>query len=261
MASHILVKYASRSRPDRFFEGLHNLLDYAANKDDVTVFCILDRDDHSMFQDNFPSQRFNRETTEHAVKFANVIFDWGESRSKIHAINRPIPEGINWDILVNFSDDMRFTVNGWDEHVREGFRCNPPDAWLHYPDSTAKNMLSTMSIMDKAYYAHDGYIYHPSYQSLWCDNEAQEVAKMRGRYIYMGTQIFDHYHPAYGHVPWDEQYLRQQKFWNEDELLYIYRKSKNFCLHGTDKSSETEHPNPDDSRAGEAVQRAESLPS
>lgn len=253
MPSHILVKYASRSRPERFFEGLHNLLDYAANREAITVFCILDRDDHSMFRDNFPSQRCNREMTEHAVKFANVIFDWGSSRSKIHAINRPIPEGINWDILVNFSDDMRFTVRGWDEHVREGFRCNPPDAWLHFPDSSAKGMLSTMSIMDKAYYNRDGYVYYPSYWSLWCDNEAQDIAKMRGRYIYMGTQIFDHYHPAYGHVPWDEQYERQQKFWGEDELLYLYRKSHNFFLN------ETQHTDPDSKGTEGAIRQPESV--
>lgn len=220
---HILVKYASRSRPGRFLEGLHSIIDLAANKDNLTVCCVLDKDDHSM-QD---PAIFDCEGN----KFKRVWADYGSSRSKIHAINRPIETEEPWDILVNFSDDMRFTVYGWDELIREGFRCNGSDKFLHYPDSTAKNALATMSIMDRIYYDRDGYIYHPSYQSLWCDNEAMEVAKRRGCYVYMGVQIFEHYHPAYGMVPWDEQYERQQKFWGEDELNYRYRLSNNFFLN------------------------------
>jgi len=223
---HILVKYASRSRPEKFFEGLHNIIDMAADKVNYTVFCCLDKDD--MTVDNTFLSRAGDD------KFSKVSFDFGCSKSKIDAINRPLPEVLAWDILVNYSDDMRFTVFGWDQLVREGFRCNGPDKFLHFPDSTAKNMLATMSIMDRKYFERDGYIYHPTYKSLWCDNEAMEVAKLRGCYVYMGTQIFEHYHPAYGMAQWDEQYHRQQAFWAEDELNYIYRKSKNFFLdvHG-----------------------------
>lgn len=240
---HILYKYASRSRPDRFFEGLHNLIDLQADKENYTVFCCLDWDDQSMV--NIKAQYSNLPENDY---YSHVIFNFGYSKSKIDAINRPVPASIPWDILVNFSDDMRFQVYGYDQLIREGVRCNGPDVFLHFPDSTAQNMLPTMSIMDRAYFERDGYIYHPSYASLWCDNEAMDVAKARGRYVYMGTQIFDHYHPAYGHVPWDEQYTRQQAHWNEDELNYYYRKSKNFFL------DETEHPHPDDHRAAGAIQ-------
>lgn len=228
---HILVKYASRSRPSKFFEGLHNIIDMAADKDRYTIFCSLDADDGTIDFD-FSAKSKN-------PVLSRVIFDYGYSKSKVHAINRVIPTPLEWDILVNFSDDMRFTVYGWDQLVREGFRCNGPDKFLHFPDSTAKNMLPTMSIMDRAYFDRDGYIYHPSYKSLWCDNEAMDVAKARGCYVYMGTQIFDHYHPAYGLAQWDEQYHRQQAFWNEDELNYIYRKSKNYFLDAIEPT----HPN------------------
>lgn len=244
---HILLNYASRSRPERFLEGLHNIIDMASDKENYTVRCCLDRDDASMFRDNFPTQRMQRELWEHEKKFEHVILDFGYSKSKIDAINRPIPDSIQWDILVNFSDDMRFTMFGYDQLIREGMRCNGPDIFLHYPDSTAKHMLPTMSIMDRAYYERDNYIYYPSYSSLFSDNEAMEVAQIRGRYIFTGQQIFDHYHPAYGLAQWDDQYYRQQAFWNEDELLYIYRKSKNFYL------DEIKHPHPDHNRTTEAI--------
>jgi hypothetical protein len=88
-----------------------------------------------------------------------------------------------------------------------------------------------MSIMGRKYYERFGYIYHPSYQSLWCDNEAMEVAQMLGKYWYMGIQLFDHLHPAYNLAPWDEQYTRQQGLWGVDEANYIERKRHNFYLH------------------------------
>ena len=125
---------------------------------------------------------------------------------------------------------MRFTTYGYDVLIRDAFRCHGADLFLHYPDSTAKTALSTMSIVDRTYFHRDGYIYHPSYQSLFADNEAQEVAKLRGRYLYIDTQIFDHYHPSYGMVPFDEQYIRQQSLWGEDEKNYNARKAHNFYL-------------------------------
>lgn len=223
----ILVKYASRSRPGRFFEGLHNIYDMAANKEGVFVYCSLDKDDCSM-QYGYVVGELNS----HPDKFKNVSTSFNYSSSKIDAINRAMDDERHpWDILVNFSDDMRFTVYGWDELIREGFRCNGKDKFLHYPDSTAKNALPTMSIMDRTYFDRDGYIYHPSYKSLWADNEAMDVAKLRGCYVYMGIQIFDHFHPAYGLTPWDEQYQRQQGFWEEDELNYKLRKAHNFYLN------------------------------
>lgn len=225
---HILYKYASRSRPERFFEGLHNLIDLQADRANYTVFCCLDKDDQAMCYDGYPNDRFQMELEMNTDKFKHVIFDLGHSQSKIHAINRAAPDSIPWDILVNFSDDMRFQVYGYDQLIREHIREHGPDVFLHYPDSTAGFALPTMSIMDRVYFERDGYIYHPSYSSLWCDNEVLDIAKMRGRYFYMGTQIFDHFHPAYGHVPWDEQYSRQQAFWNEDEQNYYNRKAKNF---------------------------------
>src|SRR5580692_437276 len=244
---HILIKYASRSRPRKFFDGLLNIIDMAANKEDYTVLCCLDTDDLTMFWEGALLPAWFVEIHSHDHLYRHVRFDFGQSSSKINAINRPIPADLQWDILINFSDDMRFTVFGYDDLIRDGFRCNGDDLFLHYPDSTAKNMLSTMSIMDRKYYERDGYIYHPSYQSVWCDNEAQDVTKIRGRYRYMGIQIFDHYHPAYGQVPWDAQYQHQQNFWNEDEANYNYRKSHNFFLDAT------EHTDPNRSGTPQAV--------
>lgn len=263
--ARILVQYASRSRPERFFEGLRNIYALAADKKNIIVHSCLDADDATMFRRSEDPARMY-EAMPHIQTEINLVseiedawIDWdlGFSKSKIDAINRPFNYDVMgpWDILVNFSDDMRFTAYGWDELIREGVRINGPDCFLHYPDSTAKTALATMSIMDNVYYNRDGYIYHPDYQSLFCDNEAMEVAQIRGRYFYMGVQIYDHYHPAYGHVPWDEQYTRQQGLWNEDELRYRYRKLNNYFL------DVVKHIDSDSDGTNGAIQETTSVPS
>jgi hypothetical protein len=44
----------------------------------------------------------------------------------------------------------------------------------------------------------------------------------------MGIQILNHLNPAYGHLPRDEQFDRQQALWNRDEKVYNIRKANNF---------------------------------
>lgn len=221
----IVINFASRSRPTRFFEALDSIYKLAANPDDFGVHCVLDTDDNSMN---------NHDVIGKLATYNNLRACFDKSEGKIHAINRDLHMLGLFDILVNFSDDMKMTAYGWDTLIRDGFRINAPDydGFLHYPDSSAGIALSTMHVVGKKYHDRFGYIFHPSYISLWADNENQDVAKKLGKYFYMGIPIFDHYHPAYRMVEWDEQYRRQQddKIWAKDELNFNERKEKNFGL-------------------------------
>lgn len=226
MAVHLLIKLTSRSRPTRFFETLDSIVNLMADKRNYTILCTLDEDDPTMN---------NQEVIGRLAQFPHLIPVYGTSKSKIDAINRDMEYVTRWDILVNVSDDQKFVAYGWDELIRDGFQINAPefDGFLFYPDSTAKNMLPTMSILGRKYYERDGYIYHPAYKSLFADNEAMEIAQARGKLTYMGIQIFDHFHPSYGLADWDEQYVRQQAMWGEDEATFNDRKAKNFPVYET----------------------------
>lgn len=197
-----------------------------ADKRNYTILCTMDDDDPTMNNESVIGQ---------LAQHPHCVPVFGKSTSKIDAINRDMDYVDRWDILVNVSDDQKFVAYGWDELIREGFQHNAPDfdAFLFYPDSTAKNMLPTMSILGRKYYERDGYIYHPAYKSLFADNEAMEIAQQRGKLLYMGIQIFDHWHPAYGLSEWDEQYRVQQAMWGEDEATFNDRKSKNFPAYET----------------------------
>lgn len=214
----ILYNFASRSRPERFFAALDNIREFSISGDYI-VLAKLDDDDPSDYSA--------------LSDYDKVIRVGGFSESKVHAINRGIiPNG--WDILVNMSDDMRFTLKGFDEIIRQ--HCGPDD-FVHFPDMDADRQLnspnksaaiSTMSIMGVDYYRRFGYVYHKDYQSLWCDNEATKVAKLIGRHKYVPITIFEHMHCVWGKAPRDLQYQKTEKLFYVDKNVFNKRQAKGF---------------------------------
>lgn len=226
----ILVKFPTRSRPVRFFRSLATIYDLAHDPDNIFVLVTADVDDITMNNDALKKQ-----IKQYSGRNLAVIY--GNSKSKIEAVNRDIdllskefPAAANWDIIMVMSDDMRFTVLGWDEIVRIEMQRNFPqgDGYLHFKEKDTKEILNVMEIMDRRYYERFGFIYHPSYMSLWADNEKTELAKMLGRYKYIDFEIFNHDNPAYGYLERDTLFDAQQELWGVDEQNYHYRKSLMF---------------------------------
>ncbi len=212
----ILYKITSRSRPQKLLEVIKNIKSFSEHENYV-ILCSLDIDDKSIAP--------IRETLKN---FEKVICYYGISKSKVDAINRDMDKITDWDILFNVSDDQLFLKKGFDKIVIDKVKEVGGDCFLHYPDGNAKAALATMSIMDKKYYDRFNYIYHPSYISLWCDNEAMEVAQNLKRYFYCDIQIFDHYHPAYGKAKSDPQYKHTESFFKRDQQIFLNRKENNF---------------------------------
>lgn len=215
----ILYNFATRSRPLRFFKALDNIKEMSAN-DNYIVLAKLDSNDASNY--------------EQIKNYPYCIIVSGYSKSKVHAINRGIiPDG--WDILINMSDDIRWTVKGFDDIIRQDIE---DDIFLHYPEPFAdtqcalqrKLPISVVSIMDKKYYDRFGYVYHPDYTSLWCDNEATEVARRLGRHKFVNKVIFSHDHPQSRKANMDFQYKFTESFYKTDQLVYNRRMAKGFPI-------------------------------
>lgn len=224
MSLKILFKFASRSRPEKFFRCLDNI--HANTKsDNFQVLATLDTDDETM----------NNESVHEKLKsYPNVIAIYGESKSKIHAINRDLDYIQDWDILINTSDDMWFTEFGFDIEIKNDMLKHFPDldGVLHYNDGNQKDNVMTMSIIGRKYFDRFKYIYHPSYISLWSDVEAMEVARGLNKIVYMGDDkiLFRHMHPAWGLTNWDEQYKKTEssEYWETDAATYHLRKEIRF---------------------------------
>lgn len=226
----ILYKLATRGRPERFAQTIDSIVSNS-NDTNFLVLVSIDEDDVTM-------QKYI-EDVDLGLGFPhlNVVVVNGRSKNKIDAINRDIEKvserwKMQWDILVNISDDMLITSNMFDIVVRSAFS-ETTDLFLHLPDGFVNEILPTMSIMGVDYYKRFGYIYHPSYESVYCDNEAMDVSKMLNKHVYIDAKLFTHNHPAnVGRHLWDAQYERteSQELHTKDCLNYNQRKQNNFPI-------------------------------
>jgi len=211
---HILYKFATRSRPLKFRALIENIVQLT-HHEDYTILVSIDEDDETML---------NTDTLN-----LPIVLRVGNSKNKIDAINRDLPYN-DWDILVNVSDDMWFTKYGFDIDIIEAFE-NNLDQYIHFPDGFTNERLCSMSIIGREYYERFGYIYHPDYVSLWCDNESMEVAQMLGKYKYVNKNIFVHNHPVWLNQPQDELLRKTQSFERQDKRVYNKRKACGFPNH------------------------------
>lgn len=201
----ILYKVTSRSRPENLKRTLLNIREMALNPD-YLICLTLDEDDETVNNVEFRdwlNQNFGLE----------LHYFFGHSENKVHAINRDLEHFTNFDILINVSDDQVFTIRGFDTFIEAMFKTHGLDTFLHFRDINHPlpgDSLCTLSIIGREYFNRDGYIYHPSYKSVYCDDEATVVAKQRGCHRFISEPIAEHLHPAYGKAPNDSQYQKTE---------------------------------------------------
>lgn len=203
---NILVKLPTRSRPKKANEVLLSFMNRQSGKHSIMYLLTTDEDDPTRWD---------------LITGGTVREICGRSLSKIHAVNRDMDKVREpWDILVLISDDQFCVTQDWDDIIAQAMP-EHLDACLHFNDGNRGPELNTLPIMGRARYDKFGYIYHPSYVSMWCDNEFTEVH----RPIYIDRVIIVHRHPAYhADVKADAQ-LRATEAWNGvDKNNYYVRK-------------------------------------
>lgn len=209
MTKHILYNLASRSRPQRLFETIDRI-EALANDHNHTILVKIDIDDRCDYS--------------RLLDYKNTTIRISRSNNKVHAINRDIP-ATGWDILVNVSDDIRFTAKGFDDIIRE--HCGEDDFVL-FPEPYADGQvikgknerISVMSVIGHQYYERDKCVYFNDFKSVFCDNFATRLAEIRDCLKTVEIPIFYHEHPTAGYAVNDAQYRHTESYWNEDKKTY-----------------------------------------
>lgn len=214
----LLIKFPSRSRPDKFFSTLQSYTRLCRDKTQTCFLITLDLDDSTMI---------DKHEDIHALlsDFQHKII-YGNSTGKIHAINRDMEQAPDWNILLLASDDMIPQVEGYDQIIRDKMEhfYNDFDGVLWFNDGYTGHKLNTLVCMGRTYYNRFGYIYNPVYKSLFCDNEFMDTANNLNRQVYFDEVIIKHEHPANTGTGQDDLYRLNDKYWNEDERTYFHNK-------------------------------------
>jgi hypothetical protein len=160
------------------------------------------------------------------VAWKSVFF--GNNNTKIEAVNADMSHiAWPWDIVVLVSDDMSPQVQGYDEVIRSHMmsRFSDTDGIVWVNDGNQGRNLNTLSILGRRMYHRFGYIYHPSYKSLFCDTEFTDYCTPENS-VYIPYCLIRHEHPGTGFPErGDALYTRNQTYWNHDMFNYIERKT------------------------------------
>lgn len=220
----ILIKLATRSRPNKFVKVLQNVKQMTHG--DYKMIVSADNDDRTMN---------NPQMLKFIKQYPKVQMFYGDHCCKIEAINRDVEKVNDWTILVNLSDDFQITTRGWDTILKTRVEQKWPgttDWFAHFSDGYVHEVLPTISIIGREYYQRDGYIYHPSYRSFSCDAEAWFVALARGRHHYFNDQLFKHNHPANNRMLKSDSLYKMNAIYAKDDVSnYFNRLNNDFELN------------------------------
>ena len=230
----LLVQFPTLSRQFKFLQCLSKYVNMASGLHEITFNINCDHNDPTM--NNSEAKKkitdiFLHQTQKQNLAKYNVHFDKGTS--KISAINDHIEPDL-YDIIICASDDMIPQVDGWDKEIAQAMQEHYPnlDGCVHFNDGYTDGKLITFSILGRELYKHFGYIYHPDYKSLYCDNEfTQEVTRL-DRVTYINHMIIKHEH--YGEKgnsnSGDTDYAAAKTghFAGRDSVVYEHRKHLNF---------------------------------
>lgn len=209
----ILLKCPTRGRREKFLSTIQKWVDFA---DDASLFGILvsaDIDDVSM--------RGFRETDLPSVPWKKVCF--GNNKTKIEACNADMNIDWQWDIVILVSDDMIPQVKGYDTQIRSAMKSLDHVVWVY--DGYQNGNLNTLNIFGRVRYQAWGYLYHPSYKSLFCDNEVTDWCRDNpGKCTIIPRVLVKHDHPLATSSVFDSIYARNQVHYNADDLNYKKRK-------------------------------------
>lgn len=135
-------------------------------------------------------------------------------------------------VIVQLTDDFSPPPE-WDQRLLE----LAPADWIngeyavHVNDAYVRDLM-TLAIVTRKRYARFGYLFYPGYESIFCDTELTEVAYRDGVVIQAMHLIFEHKHPDCFKRQRDQVDLKHasKERWNTGELLYNFRKARNFPL-------------------------------
>ena len=224
MKRKLIYKFPSRNRPDKFKHVLEKSISLLSGKHDVRFVITLDNDDETMNNDEMREWMDNLDV--------DLVYHYGDSKSKIEACNANLEEE-EGDALILVSDDMVPCFQDFDDIIMQGMEQFFPDMdgaiKFHDRLRPKEDLLMTLPVLGWNLYKKFGYIYHPDYTSLYCDNEMTIVCRDLGKLIVSPVCIFRH---EWTPQPFDDLHARNEnsEMYDIDGRVFEERKKNHFDI-------------------------------
>jgi len=218
--SKLLIKFPSRNRPEKFKKVLSKYIDNLSGNHDVRFVITMDTDDDTMNTEDIRSFLESEN--------ADIVYHYGNSKTKIEACNANL-EDESADVLMLVSDDMIPQMMNYDEVIFDAFSQTFPnfDGAVKFHDGLRQDALMTLAVIGWKIYEKWGYIYHPDYTSVYCDNEQTQVLMSVGKLAVSPVCIAKH---EWTPQPFDDLHARNEnaEMYQKDSEVFNRRSKLNF---------------------------------
>ena len=229
----LLINLPTRSRSQKAFDILEKYQNLSTYENTHYVISC-DNDDATMNNSEIISKLKSLKNT--SVVFNENRMIKGSMKSnfttKICAVNSGV-ENQDFDICLLASDDMHPEIEGYDSIIVDDMKKYFPDTdgVLWYNDGYQGDKLNTLCILGKKYYDRFGYIYHPSYITLYCDDEFTKVSQRLNKCQYINKTIIRHKHWSHNDNTNNRDQLDQKNdlFAGHDEQNFRQRLQNDFA--------------------------------
>jgi len=223
--SKLLVKFPSRNRPDKFKNILDDYTSKVSGKHEVRFVISMDSDDPTMNNDEIKNYLEGKKD-----EGVDLVYHYGESKTKVEACNANM-DGETFDVLLLISDDMALNSDNYDEIIFRDFDNTFPeyDGGIKYHDGLrgGGDLLMTLPCIGHKFYESCGYIYHPDYSSVYCDNDMTQHLLALEKYAMSQECIARH---EWTPEPFDELHARNEndEMYALDKKVFVRRMNENF---------------------------------
>ena len=223
----IIIKFPTRSRPEKFKKVLTKYIDYLSGKHDVRFIVTMDDDDETM---NTPEMKEWLDSLKVPLKY-----NYGQSKNKIEAVNADM-EGEVCDIIIQVSDDMIPCLEGYDDIVANGFaHCFPDNCGaIRFWDGIRpkEDLLMCLTVIGYPLYKAIGHLYHPDYESIYADNELTTICAKLEKLAISPVCVIRHEWVPGTHEDADEMHRQQEspEQYKIDGATYQRRMALNFDI-------------------------------
>lgn len=174
-----LLKYPSRERPELFAKTIEAWSKSVSGKHELIWFVSLDENDPTLAEYRSKCDQFDIDP---------IV---GKSKNKIDAVNRDMDRAPDeWDVLVLVSDDMRPTAKNWDAIIAD--QMPTLDMGLWFPDGRRRDLCTLSIIGRSALIRLGGFLYHPAFESVWCDDFYHLQMQTWGILKFVDRNVFKH---------------------------------------------------------------------
>lgn len=208
------IIHPSRSRPEQAYVTFRKWAERAADWGNFEYILTVDIDQYDIYYSFFYKVM-------HKVKLMSR-----DNKSAIEAINVCTANVATGDIFIVVSDDFDCPEH-WDILLLQALE-GKSDFIVKTQDGLQKTLI-TLPIMDRKYYNRFGYIYHPDYIHMHCDEEMTIVGHMLGKVITLDL-LFPHNHYSTGKMAMDAINVKNNATWAHGQATIDRRAKDNFGI-------------------------------